>query len=508
MLNKAPRQSEIVSQRLEELMSASHLITVCGIDAESGSIVDVIPVLENALNYAMCYKWTPINQWCMWRDQLSQVSKYVAEHSNLIRPLGVANDLNPLRGEFEKYPLITLLIQPNLTETTALSNFFVSAIIYRLARNLDINIERHICDRLRKSIAKKEGSDLLKVLQRSIQNEGLKPPYSHWGMAKHIQKLIQISKNKEDLSFLRWMLTLVNIETDSYVRPVVHDVSFSNIDQDDNSPTDEHAAKLISVTSKEHVESSNTLIVESEIGCQIKVGSDNYDLELEDNACVPRSSYWLDTIEKSVPYGWSVLNPIERGYLVKELCSSSKEAGERTTKLLLLLSIVTSLNIEDICALPIGKGKSLEMPGIYRRRVVRPASAYVPPEESSEYLYSVAEEFVIKLPKTVQAMLKLSFINDGLTVGDRLGGNVEELRNNCNKYLYLLKKRSGYRYVNTRIKSMLRHALNRKGTNKLAIYFLTSAPLDSPPIEAYYIAITENQLQEYFDDAVNELLGN
>lgn len=509
MQNKVVPQSEVVSRRLEELMNACHLLVVCGVDAKSGCVVDIIPILEKAIDYAIHYSWSPSSQWRTWQDQLTLVSKYITEHSDLIRPLVASGeDSNPLWGEYEEYPLLALFLQPNLVGTSALSDFIISAAIYRLARNLNINIERHTCDRLRKSISKEPS--VLERLLEALQKQGLTTPYSHWDVAKQLRHEINSSKDTEDLSFFRWILTLVNIETDEAVLPVMQDFALVNADpdQDDNSSAEVSESMLRSVITGKQVEESNTLIVESDYERQIKAGASAYDLELEDNASGQRSSYWLDSIEKSVPYVWSALNPIERDYLVKDLCILSKDPDVITTKLLLLLSMLTSLKIEDVCALPIGKGKALEMPGTYRRCVVHPVNAYMPPEEASEYLSGFTQEFSLNLPTNIQLLCKLSFKDDGLTVGDRLGGNLEGLKDNCHKYLSLLRKSSGYRYFTTRIQSMFRHALNRKGVNKLAIYFLTAAPSDSPPIEAYYVALTENQLQKYFDDVVSELLGD
>lgn len=526
MVNNTEISPSTITADLRQLIGDCELLNAIGIgpDTDFFGIPNLVPLLIEATEFAESSHWAPSESWSIWREQLTELKSHLDAHRERYRPLvkkGRGN--NPFSGNLGLWPLPELLAQtPSHESLESLVQLLKTAATYKVARNLLIS--RQFLISLRQSIAGFGKAPLLHSIALSIETAG--ETHQTWNVSKHAKRLISANSSEAKKNFLNSIVDLLNIEIDNphHLRTsILAEGGHFNSAEPDEQPSFEGTLFTVEDTGIDPsqnggVSTEQQILLKTCLEELVDEHSNEGELNRATEARVRQSQYWQSSIDQHVHYAWNALNDIELEYLVDLVESVNRDDGaelnDKIASAAILLSLVTGQSIQRIAGFTFGPNGDINASGIYLRYHEPPPNSYDPPTAAKSFLSPSINTLELNLPNLINRLIsRFEHSNPAIksshsyTFAKLFGRNTEDIEKAGHEFLKTHRNATGYRLTPNRIRSALRQQLSEMNIGKFAIYLITAAPHEAPPIDSYYVALTSEQLQQHYDKAVSALLG-
>ena len=504
------------TRHLDQLTEQAELFRILGIGSKSRSIglTNVTVALAGLTHYAVDHEWAPSEQWPLWYNQLEELRQYLVRYPDKY-PLKAPTEHagNPFGGDLTKFPLEGALCQEAVTTISKpLVILIKTAVIYHLVRDSALVTKGRLTE-LRRSLSGEKHAKALEMLSSSLGESpsAVKP----WELRASAIPLYEKCADKEQRGFTRWISDLLSIEIEhrsEYETWQVKNHYPEDVEEISTDPVDLLRGRE---TTAIEDEAEPQWLLQARFESDLDKDADEREFQAEVEAQVRQSHYWITSVEQHSAYAWNSLNPIERQYLVKSLALLVKDQNNSLTKrvagTIIILSLVTGRDIEEVLSFKYGPGGDITPAGQYQRVIERPENAYKPPDDIISKVHQSGDNFSISLPQIVDTALDVLGICHSIEMDSLLPvvlkAEREVIIEACNQLLAGYRAETGYRLSRNKIRAALRQQLALDGASKHVIYLITAGPSDIPPIESYYVGPTHQQIERIYREAVNALLS-
>jgi hypothetical protein len=494
--------------RKTELLPAIHISP----DAPFSGLLNVTEALNDLITLPLGQRWAPAERWSAWQKQVLALLRQLKEHPDLYEPRAPSQYAgNPFGGDFLKYPQAALLCQPvERAGLQPLARLLKSAALYHWARRAG-GITPQLATSLRRALAGGECSGVLDELASAFKRHSAE--YVPWIGRRMLALPFGNDIPNPERRFRQHLYDLLAIEIETgqarSTRRIYADLADPDdtlqprVDFFDNGPNGDPSIS--------EEPPPNRLLAQPPIDGDDDL-AEEHELSSETEARARQSRNWIAAVERHNPYAWGALNPLERRYLVatlqRSISTDIAEHDQRVGATALLLSYVSGRPIDDVVTWKIDDSADVTLTGHYRRTYFPPENAYKPQPEIEDYLHPMANVLLVQLPPLALAALDSFSGRAGgpMPLHQAFGRSPTKIKTISHDLLARWRSETGYRLSPHRVRAALRQQLADDGVNKLAIYLLTGAANEEPPIEAYYVALSSAQLDGYYRMAVDALL--
>lgn len=416
------------------------------------------------------------------RQEIEHIRKeYLNASQNILKPAsgpvpkgrGDTKD-NPIKGDFLRYPIPALLLEPPKDEIkeqlfSIKSLVLVAVILVSSRKYIDI------ATRIRRALTKK----LLPI--KTIELIPTRVTFSELKILFDALALIQDSDSNSDIKDILFAKDLSIV-----IKDIQNATSTKANLLDDNYPI---------VSPKEE----NTNEPEKK--------DEQQDKELKLKSVQEPSKAWIRNRQKLTPNNYSIFLVNERRSLVNFLNQGmqSSEISRQNAAAIILFSYLTGQEIDTVLDLRYGDKGELNLRGEYCRKIKIPDGAFVPKDDVTQLR---SRTKIIKLPLPASIIEWLSTLpNTNKRLVDCLDTNADELKHNAKGLLKQLKKTAGLNRIHqAKISAALHLELTLLYRDESLTHIIAGRANHAQPPSSFYICHDVSFLQRGYALAINKLL--
>lgn len=214
------------------------------------------------------------------------------------------------------------------------------------------------------------------------------------------------------------------------------------------------------------------------------------------------SKYWLQQYSDAIPWNSNGINPFTLKILTQWI-----KAHDSTASLILAMLICIGIKTKAVMNLTIGKSGDITHKGEYERKYIPPSKPFMPDSEQQKTLIPTTDTISIKLPEFVIKMLNkhIDKSDGNITLSQALKINHTDMEDKIISTFKELKLKGAKGLALDRIHVSLRKKLSQMTDDDLIGYLITGTEGEAAPISSYYSRINQEQLQEIYNQAIEEL---
>jgi hypothetical protein len=242
----------------------------------------------------------------------------------------------------------------------------------------------------------------------------------------------------------------------------------------------------------------------------ISLNNEDSDSDIQLEAKINESKYWLRRHQNLVPGDWGMFTPIEKSILTDYIKTNILSGDLEKQKIvgLIALTYLTGRSVEDLLSCVVGDGDVFSKDGIYRREVSRPADAWSPNDIQEQYLEPTASEIELQLPNIVIAWMTKNLGTSKSCLADALELSLAQANEQIRNVLEDVRKNGQfYRIRLERIQSALALETTLMFQDEVVTYQLTSAANHAPPMLSYYVAHDADYLSKCYEHVTAQLVA-
>lgn len=446
-----------------------------------------------------------------WLRALTEIKRNgIAKKWGLLPPSGRGG--NPLGGQFSKYPISSMLLQPLDPRISKQAQGLIQLFLSSLLCNIEKN-HAELAHELRKSFTKSltlieqlpayasfqdYSIELRSKLAEAQSKQHDKSTSALLNLAKNLLNSTQQTFNEP--TAVKPTALVVKTPPIAFISRVV-----STIDPPDYGyvtpfkigPAPEYGVEApgsVQVfVSTEIIDDDDLLPTEEEVDTQARL-----------------SSFWIQRQQSLVPTDTGRFTAIEKQHFVSFIKEglSSHNAAERMSAGLLGVMYVTGQNLEQVLDCSMGSMQTFSSDGLYRRAIKQPVDAYKPKIKALSSLMPAAVSIALRLPEPIHSWVK-SFCNDTQiqTFSQSLGLTLDEAQKLVQAALKQLRDNGRFQRLRLeRIPAALAIELTLAFRDSVITFLLSSTSNHAPSMLSYYVVHDVGYLEKCYESATQKML--
>ena len=482
----------IILGRSSEAGTVREVEQVLGIDDKFPGALNLTQRLQKILQ-PMCSHNKKATQ---WHSALAAVAAagLSREHDLLWVPLAPTGHAgNPLGGRLKKYPLPAFFLQSpiaSLEDQVQLIHQLFLAVLLRRLSNRGL---RNLADDLRKTIAQSEVKNFHNL-------------YCDPECAVFRKELDDLPENDPLAIQLRTLVKMHESSAPTKINPEPADrVSTKGTWITPGSAVPSHGI--------ERVEPGDRKTAEPPTYVDIYISrpdeADEPDSEAEISAQSRETRYWISRHQRITPNDPGRLTLMERHWLSDMLSRFIKTEDEKygLGAGLVALMYVTGMQLDSLLQAAVGPTGILDVMGVYRRQLRRPAGCYTPDTGLEDIFVLRSTELVLELPRTVSQWVGRFMHQPGSSVLESLGVSPDRATQSVSEVLQQLRDRGRFlRIRKERIPAALAIELSLRYRDPSVTWHLSSSPEQVAPMLDYYVVHSIDELQRCYREVTATML--
>ena len=418
---------------------------------------------------------------------------------------------NPLGGQFSKYPIPSMLLQPLDPRISKQAQGLIQLFLCSMLCNYEKN-HAETAQELRKAFTK--NLTLVEQLPFYTDFENYAEELSG--------RLIDAQHKQHDKPTTELLNLAKNLLSSAY-KPSDEPTTVQPTPPYINKPIAFIGTGLITTCPTEHGYVTPFKVgpaiddgTEGPTSVQIFIGTEVIDVdgllptEEEVDTQASLSKFWIRRQQSLIPTDSGRLTPIEKRHFIAFIQAGicSNDAAERVSAGLLGTMYVTGQSLEQVLGCSTGSMQTFSSDGLYRIDLKQPIDAYKPKPKALLSLVPATADIALLLPEPVHSWIK-SFCDDSKTqtLSESLCLTVAEAKDHLQKALEKLRSNGLFQRLRIeRIPAALAIELTLAHRDMVTTFLLSSTDNHAPPMLSYYLAHKVEYLEKCYESVTQEML--